>query len=48
MEYCDKEFTTFLTSYQPIHTDAWRHELPDIDAQLSDEFRNALDQLGYQ
>jgi len=48
MEYREEEFTTFLTSYQPIHTNAWRDELPDVDAQLSNEFRDALDQLGYR
>jgi hypothetical protein len=48
MEYSEKEFATFLKSYQPIHADAWRDELPDVDAQLSDEFRDALDQLGYR
>ena len=47
IEYRANEFAAFLTSYEPVHTDSWRTELPDIDDQLSDEFRDALAQLGY-
>lgn len=47
MEYREEEFQMFLESYQPVHADAWRDELPDIDAQLSGEFHDALNQLGY-
>ena len=47
IRYREEEFAEFLTSYEPVHADAWRNELPDIDDQLSDEFRDALAQLGY-
>ena len=47
MEYHEEEFQEFLQSYRPVNTDTWRDEMPDIEAQLSDEFRDVLGQLGY-
>jgi len=48
MEYREEEFQEFLECYQPINTDTWRDEIPNMEAQLSDEFRDALGQLGYR
>jgi hypothetical protein len=47
MEYRKEEFREFLDGYRPIHIDTWRDETPEIETQLSDEFRDALSQLGY-
>lgn len=48
MDYRRDEFQEFLDGYRPINTDTWREELPDLEAQLSGEFRDALAQLGYE
>ena len=48
MEYRAEEFQGFLKSYRPVHDDSWRDEIPDMEAQLSEEFRDALGQLGYR
>jgi hypothetical protein len=47
IEFRESHFTEFIAAYEPVHADAWREEIPDIDRQLSPEFRNALKQLGY-
>ena len=47
MDYQQEEFQEFLNGYQSIHADTWREEIPDLEAQVSDEFRDALEQLGY-
>lgn len=39
MDYRQDEFQEFLDGYHPIHTEAWREEVPDLEVQLSDEFR---------
>ena len=48
LDYCRDEFAEFLDGYRPTHVDTWRRELPDIEAHLSDEFCEALRQLGYE
>ncbi|HJN66929.1 MAG TPA: sulfotransferase [Pirellulales bacterium] len=48
MEYCEEDFAEFLVTYQPVHIDSWRDELPDIENHLSDDFLDALEQLGYR
>jgi len=48
LEYRRADFQEFLDGYQPIHAETWREEMPDMEAQLSDEFRDALVQLGYE
>ena len=47
MDYRREEFDLFFEAYRPIRVDAWRKELPGIDDRLSDEFRDALGELGY-
>ena len=48
MEYRREDFREFLDEYRPIRSATWREEMPDLEAQLSDEFRAALEQLGYE
>jgi len=47
IEFQEGQFAKFIAAYEPVHADAWREEIPDIDQQLSAEFRRALNQLGY-
>lgn len=47
LDYRRAEFQEFLDAYEPIHVDAWREEMPEMESQLSDEFRDVLSQLGY-
>ena len=48
LDYRRNEFQEFFDGYQAVHTETWREEMPDLEAQLSDEFRDALGQLGYE
>ena len=47
MQYREEEFREFLAKYQPVNTETWRNEIPNLEQQLSDEFCEALGQLGY-
>ncbi|MBL4672050.1 MAG: sulfotransferase [Arenicella sp.] len=38
---------TFEQEYRPIDTQAWRQQYPDMESQLSGEFKLALRELGY-
>ncbi|MDA9981495.1 sulfotransferase [Gammaproteobacteria bacterium] len=48
IKYQAAEFADFLGTYRAVHVDTWREELENIEDQLSDEFRDALRQLGYE
>jgi len=48
MEYERVEFREFLEEYRPVRNDVWREEIPTLEARLSHEFREALEQLGYE
>ena len=48
LDYRRDEFHGFLDEYQAVHIETWREEIPDLEAQLSDEFRHALAELGYE
>ena len=48
MEYREEDFAEFLVTYQPVHIESWRDELPDIEKHLSDDFLDTLRQLGYR
>ena len=47
MDYRREEFDVFVDAYRPTRVDVWREELSDVDDRLSDEFRDALRELGY-
>jgi hypothetical protein len=46
MDYRQEDFRGLLEIYRPA-PDVWRDEVPDLEERLSDEFREALAQLGY-
>jgi len=48
IDYSKADFSGFIDSYQPVHVDSWRHELPDVDQHLTREFTEALHLLGYE
>ena len=45
--YREEDFREFFEQYHPVNINAWRNEMGDIEEQLSSEFLNALDELGY-
>ena len=47
IEYREADFKEFFANYQAENTDTWREELPEMESQLSDEFKHALRQLDY-
>ncbi len=48
INYREEDFRRFLKQYRPVHIDTWRNEINGIESQLSSEFLDALDQLGYR
>lgn len=45
--YRADDFREFFDQYRPVNAETWREEIKDIEDQLSDEFLDALGQLGY-
>jgi len=48
IKYRKKDFQDFLKQYRPVNIDAWREEFKNMEDQLSNEFLDTLEQLGYK
>ena len=47
VEYVESEFAEFFSFYRPVHVGTWRQTLPNLERELSDEFKEMLDRWGY-
>ena len=47
IKFRKEEFAEFIAQYRPVHVDAWREEIVNIENKLSSEFLDALGKLGY-